>query len=225
MMPSSPARVLLADPEVLFRHALRIALEDDGTGLVVAEVSTGAAALDEVVQARPHVAIVAARLADMSGTQLCARLQDASPSCRTVIIDDAPHHSVLVAAFQAGAGGYLSRDLGFDEFLVSARTVLDGGAYVPPQMLGGLLHDLVQQRRAANTGIRRLADLSRREREVLGLLSRGYEVSAIAAELVISIQTARTHIQNVMGKLGVHSRVEAAAFAHEHRFVELLTAE
>jgi DNA-binding NarL/FixJ family response regulator len=219
------ARVLLADPEVLFRHALRIALEDDGTGLVVAEASSGADALKAVHEADPQLAIVAAQFTDMSGPRLCAQIQDVYPSCGTLIIDDAPHHSVLLEALEAGAGGYVSRDLGFDEFLDAARTVLDGGAHVPPSMLGGLLHDLVQRRRAADSGIRRLADLSRREREVLGLLSRGYEVSAIAAELVISAQTARTHIQNVMSKLGVHSRVEAAAFAHEHRIVELLGAE
>lgn len=225
MTDGFPARVLLADPEVLFRHALRIALEDDGTGLVVAEASTGTEAIQSAELAEPQLAIVAARFTDMTGPQLCARILDASPGCGTIIIDDAPHHSVLLEALEAGAGGYVSRDLGFEEFLGSARTVLDGGAYVPPSMLGGLLHDLVQRRRAANSGIRRLAELSRREREVLSLLSRGYEVSAIASELVISVQTARTHIQNVMGKLGVHSRVEAAAFAHEHRIVELLGAE
>ena len=105
-------------------------------------------------------------------------------------------------------------------FQVAVTTVFEGHAYIPPPLLGGLLHELVQSNRAQQpVADARFDRLSKREREVLDLLAAGKDQVGIARTLVISPQTARTHIQNVLGKLEVHSRLEAVALALEHRQV------
>jgi two-component system nitrate/nitrite response regulator NarL len=93
-------------------------------------------------------------------------------------------------------------------------------------MLGALLARLIRRRREQDEAIRRMSRLTRREKEVLALLAGGADNDAIAQALVISPQTARTHIQNVLGKLGVHSRLEAAAFVMQNGILdELATVE
>jgi two-component system NarL family response regulator len=209
------ARILLADEEMLFRTALRLALDEEDGLVVVAEAATGQEALSQLQQMRPELALLAASLPGTGVAEICAAAQAQSPRCRVLVLDDEPRHATLLSALQSGADGYLTRDSGFGHLVASTRAILRGEAYVPPIMLGGLLHDLIQRRRNDDAGLRRFERLSRRERQVLAAIAAGKDAVATAAELAISTQTARTHIQNVLSKLEVHSRVEAAAFAYE----------
>ena len=137
-----------------------------------------------------------------------------------VVVDVEAGGPELVRALEAGARGYWAEDLGAAELDLAVQTVAEGHAFIPPALLGGLLHDLVQAKRDERpVQDERFDRLSRREREVLDLLAEGKDQVGIARELVISPQTARTHIQNVLGKLEVHSRLEAVALAVEHRQV------
>jgi DNA-binding NarL/FixJ family response regulator len=106
------------------------------------------------------------------------------------------------------------------ELLSVIRSVHRGETLVPPRMLGELLGGLMRQRDEQVEAFRQASRLTRREREVLRLLADGSGTEAIAKALVISPQTARTHIQNIMGKLGFHSRLEAAAFARQNGIIE-----
>jgi DNA-binding NarL/FixJ family response regulator len=98
--------------------------------------------------------------------------------------------------------------------------VLRGEAVVPRRLLGALLGTLIQRRRRDNEAAARFARLTRREREILTLVADGEDRQSIARALFISPQTARTHIQNMLTKLEVHSRIEAARFAHEHGYTD-----
>ena len=99
----------------------------------------------------------------------------------------------------------------------------DGETIVPGRMLGPLLQRLIRRRREQRDALDRMSRLTRREREVLGLLAEGADNDTIAERLVISPETARTHVQNVLVKLEVHSRVEAAAFVMRHDMLDALT--
>ena len=203
------ARILLADEDLLFRSALAVVLEDEGHEVV--------AQAGSVEDARPHVAgadLVIASSSLVVGGRLLARLA-ARPGPRLLVLSATRDHERLLEALEAGAQGYLGKDGALPDLLEGIATVLRGEAFVPPVMLGGLLHELVQRRRTdAGPG-----PLSRREREVLELLAQGHGQAEIARTLVISPQTARTHIQKVIGKMGAHSRGEAVALAVQHGLV------
>lgn len=211
----SGSRILLADEERLFRTALRLALDEEDGLLVVAEAATGDEALLQICTAQPDLALVATALPGPTVAEICAFARSEAPQCKVLVLDDEPRHRSLLSALQAGAAGYLTRDRGFAHLVGTTRAMLRGEAYVPPEMLGGLLHDLIQRRRNDDAGLRRFERLSKRERQVLACIAAGKDAAVTAAELAISTQTARTHIQNVLGKLEVHSRLEAAAFAYE----------
>jgi DNA-binding NarL/FixJ family response regulator len=127
--------------------------------------------------------------------------------------DDTPE--LLVAAIEAGADGYVTTDAAIEDLCAALENVAAGHAMIPPEMLGSLLRTLIERRREHSAAMERYLRLSERERQVLTLLVGGLDKEDIAAELVISAHTARTHIQNVLTKLEVHSRLEAVALAAE----------
>ncbi|MFN2538023.1 MAG: LuxR C-terminal-related transcriptional regulator [Mycobacteriales bacterium] len=220
---STSARILLADAELLFRTALRLALEDEDDLTVTAEASTGDEAVAELAATHPDVALLAVELPGAGAAEVCAAARQLTPRCCVLVLDTEPCHANLLASLEAGADGYLTSDQGFEHLVESTRAVLRGEAAVPPTMLGGLLHHLIQRRRHDDAGVRKFERLSRRERQVLAAIASGKGVVETAEELVISTQTARTHIQNVLSKLEVHSRIEAVAFAFEPAIQERLT--
>lgn len=205
-------RVLLADPDRLFGSALALVLEHEGYEVVGHVGSAAEAAL--LLQQTVDVALV--NVDTPGGIAGILRAATREP-VRVIAMSEVSDHEELVTALHDGARGYVAKDASFEDVLAALRAVLRGQAVVPPAMLGGLLHELVQQRRpAAPSG---LTPLSRREQEVLELLAQGHAQEGIAKALVISPQTARTHIQKVIGKLGAHSRAEAVAVALRHGLV------
>lgn len=209
-------RVLLADEQSLFREAVKVVLSNEADIVIVGEATTGLEAIDRVEQERADVALLDADLPNCDGIRATQQICLRSPACRVIVFSGQEDEQVLVEALEAGASGYLTKQSPLVDLIAATRAVHRGEALVPPRMLGALLQRLIIRRRERDEALRRLAQLTRREREVLGLLAQGADNDAIARELVISPETARTHIQNLLGKLGVHSRLEAAAFVTQN---------
>jgi DNA-binding NarL/FixJ family response regulator len=205
-------RVLLADNQLLFREAMKVVLSREADLEVVAEARDGIQAVAEAERVRPDVALLDADLPNRDGVSATRQIIQRLPLCRVIVTSAGEDEAVLVDAIEAGASGYLSKDAPIVDLINAARMVHRGDALVPPRMLGELLQRLIQRRRERDAALIRLAALTTREREVLVLLARGQAKEGIARRLVISPETARTHVQNVLAKLGVHSRLEAAAF-------------
>ncbi len=203
---------MLADGHSLFREAVRVVLESQSDMEVVAEARDGAQAIAEAEALLPDLAILDVNLPNCDGIRATHLIRERVPGCRVMLLAPEDDHDLLVDALEAGASGYLTKGSPLGDLIEAARAVHGGETLVPRHMLGRLLAGLIQRRRAEDHAMRLMAGLTKREREVLGLLARGADNDAIAQALVISPQTARTHIQNVLGKLGVHSRLEAAAF-------------
>src|SRR5205807_9108649 len=121
--------------------------------------------------------------------------------------------------------GYLPQDCPLTEVIASLHAVHHGDVLIPPNMLGDLIERLAGRNNGREEARRLVSSLTRREREILGLLAHGADNDFMAEELYISPQTARTHVQNVLAKLGVHSRLEAAAFVNRHGLREELERE
>jgi DNA-binding NarL/FixJ family response regulator len=214
-VPTSPARVVIAVRNGLFRAALRHALDAQRDVCVVGEAVDAAELLRQVTAFDPDVVIVDAELPPQGGAPACEAVTCVS-NAHTVVLAEHADDQLLLSALEAGADGFVTMDARLPEVVSGIRSVLDGHAFVPPRMLADLLRSVLHRRRQEAEVRTRYAQLTRREREVLEMLAGGQDHGAIASALVISPQTARSHIQNVLTKLGVHSRVEAASFALEH---------
>jgi len=218
----SLVRILIADESSMFRQALRVALESQPHLRVVAETETGCQAALEARRLSPDVAVVSLGLPHCDGIEATLRVQQDAPDCRVLVLAEHEDLETLLEALEAGATGYLSKDSPLHELLHAVQAIHRGEAQVPPWMLRSLLAALIQRRRDDSRALQRAGWLTRREREVLALLARGKNNNAIAQELVISPETARTHSQNILSKLGVHSRLEAAAFVARHGILDEL---
>jgi DNA-binding NarL/FixJ family response regulator len=213
MNDGSEVRILLADGHSLFREALATALASEPDLTVVGEARDGLEAVAEASRTFPQVAVLDADLPNGDGVRAAGLIRERVPNCRIVILAADEEPDVLTSAVESGASGYLTKASPLTDLVDAIRAVHRGDTLVPAQMLGGLLEKLITRRREHDEAVRRLSRLTSREREVLTLLAEGGDNDSIAQTLVISPQTARTHIQNVLVKLGVHSRLEAAALA------------
>jgi DNA-binding NarL/FixJ family response regulator len=206
-------RVLLAESQLLLREAMRVALSNAGDIEVVAEVGDGMRAVAAAKTAKPDVALIDVALPGRDGVQTTRMIVEAVSSCRIVVFGGKEDERPMMEALEAGASGYLTEEAAFGDLVDATKAVFRGEALVPPRLVAALLNRLIWHRRERDEAIFLLSQLSRRERQVLAMLAQGANNRGIAEALTISPDTARTHIQNVLGKLGVHSRLEAAAFA------------
>lgn len=213
-------RILLADEHALFREAMRVVLENQPDLTVVAEAGDGLQAISEAERVRPEVALLDTDLPNCNGVRATYLIKERVPECRVLVLATQEDQATLIAALEAGATGYLTKDRPLAELIDAARDVYRGETRIPRGMLGALLSRLILRRREQDVALRRTAQLTKREKEVLALLADGADKHAIAQALVISPQTARTHIQNVLAKLRVHSRLEAVALVRQNGILE-----
>jgi DNA-binding NarL/FixJ family response regulator len=215
-------RVLLADEQALFREAVKMVLEDHRDFSVVAQTGDALYTLEEAKRTRPDIALVDTELPDLTVDELIRRIKSSVPECGVILLSPRADLGTLVASMEAGASGYLTKDSGLDQLVEATRAVHRGETLVPSKMLGPLLGRLIHRGRDEDEAMRKLSRLTRREREVLALMMRGADNAVIAQALTISPETARTHIQNILGKLGLHSRLEAVAFVSGNGIVNRL---
>lgn len=225
MGAATKLQVLIADEHGIFRDALRAAFEREPDLQIVGEAAEGPEAVTAVERTRPDVAILSATLTTYSGVRASCMIRERAPECRTIVLADVQDQRQLTDGLGCGASGYLTKDCSVDELVGAVRAVARGETLIPPVMLGPLLTNLLDRRREHEHALLKLSELSPREREVLGLVARGHKTTRIAETLVISPETARTHVQNILAKLGLHSRLEAAAFVIENGLLDHLLAE
>jgi DNA-binding NarL/FixJ family response regulator len=214
--------IVLGDRHPLFQEAVRSVLEGEPDLRVVATAGDGNRAIVEAERHQPHVALLSANLLNCDGFSATALIRSRVPTCRVVILAGDRDNVALARAIEAGASGYLPQDCPLTEVIAAIHAVDRGDVLIPPNMLGDLIERLAGRHNGREHARRLVASLTRREREILGLLAHGADNDAMAEELFISPQTARTHVQNVLAKLGVHSRLEAAAFVNRHALREEL---
>jgi DNA-binding NarL/FixJ family response regulator len=204
-------RVLLAGGHALFRQAVRASLDDAPDIVVVGEVPDAERDIEDIASLDPDVVLVDASESQATPARTTALVRERAPRCRVVVLGD--HDArILVDVVEAGASGYLTQDAALTDLIETARAVFRGETLIPHSLLGPLVSGLLERRRDEHRAFERLAKLTPREREVLELLATGANNHGIARVLSISPETARTHVQNLLTKLGVHSRLEAASF-------------
>lgn len=205
-------RVVLVGGHFLFRQAVRAALEGEPDILVVGEAATEEEAVTELDRGSPDVVVLDATLGPGAAVSTIACIAERVGRCGVVFIATSTDDPPVADLIEAGARAYLSTDAALADLIDCVRAVHRGEVMIPPLLLGPLLADLLDRCRNQREAFEVLDRLTAREREVLLLLASGADNRTIARALRISVGTARTHVQNLLSKLGVHSRADAAAF-------------
>lgn len=204
--------LLLASQHALLRQAIHSALDNEPDIDVVAETRSGMHAVAAAERVTPDVAILEVDGLRGEGMRTVAQLRRAVKECRILLLAEGEDVDVLIEGLEAGAQGYVSKESPLSELVDATRAIAQGELVIPSGMLKQLIISLVQRRRDRRKGADRMSRLTQREHEVIKLLATGADNEGIGRALVISPQTARTHIQNILSKLGAHTRLEAVAF-------------
>lgn len=205
-------RVLIADDQPLMRAGFRAVLEATGEMEVVAEAGDGHEAVAAARAIRPDVILMDIRMPALDGIEAIRQL----PNHRVLVLTTFGLDEYIVEALRAGASGFITKDVPAHELVHAVRVVAAGEALLTPAVTRQLL-DRVARRLPApvGQGPEALAELTDREREVLELLARGMSNAEIAAALIVGDATVKTHVSNVLMKLGLRDRVQAVVLAYE----------
>ncbi len=210
---SDKLRVLLVDDHQLFRSGVKALLARQADIEVVGEAADGLDGVQQARQLRPDIILLDLHMPGVSGREAVKTLSEDLPGTRVLMLTVSENADDLLDTLHAGAAGYLLKNIDAEYFVDAIRRAAAGDSVVSPEMTGKLVAGL---KRAAAVAAPEKDQLSAREREVLVALARGASNKELAREFDLAESTVKIHVQNILRKLKLNSRVQAAVYAVEH---------
>lgn len=208
-----PIRIVLADDHAVVREGTRLLLERETDLRIVGEAANGDEAIDQVGKLRPDVAILDIAMPHRNGIQATREIKRRWPKTNILVLTAYDDDEYVYAIIDAGAAGYLLKDVPADELIGAVRAIHAGEPVLHPQIMRKLMNRASQSAVSTGEAVTPTADISDREMEVMRLAARGLTNVLIADELHLSPRTVQTHLRNIFTKLGVSSRTEAVVRA------------
>lgn len=209
-------RVAVVDDQTLVRGGFAMVLNHQDDIEVVAEAGTGLEAIEEIQAHCPDVVLMDIRMPEMDGLEATARIiQDADWPVKVLILTTFEADEYVYRALRAGASGFVLKDIPPEELVAAVRTVARGGALLAPSITKRLIGQFAEQLRVDTQLASRLERLTNREQEVLTAIARGLSNTEISNELIIGEATVKSHVSNILTKLGLRDRAQAVVFAYE----------
>jgi NarL family two-component system response regulator LiaR len=206
--------VLIADDHPVVRQGLRTFLDLQDDLAVIGEATTGAEAVAKAEELLPDIVLLDLVMPDLDGIEAARRIRDISPATKVIVLTSYAEDEKIFPAIKAGAAGYLLKDIEPQELASGIRRVQQGEALLHPKVAARLMREVTGEKTEAEL-------LTARELEVLGGLAKGLSNKAIAGELVVSEKTVKTHVSNILAKLHLADRTQAAVYALREHLVEL----
>ena len=209
-------RVAVVDDQALVRRGFTLVLDHQPDIEVVAEAGNGREAIDVISRHRPDVVLMDIRMPEMDGlTATATLLQDADWPLKVVILSTFDPDEYVYRALQAGASGFILKDIPPESLAPAVRTVADGGALIDPSITRRLIGRFARKLATDTDLTHRLETLTNREREVLIELAKGASNAEMSESLYIGAATVKSHVSSVLTKLGLRDRAQAVVFAYE----------
>ena len=208
--------ILLIDDHALFRTGLRFLLEQEQNFNVVGEASDGLKGIKLAEQLRPDIVLLDLHMPTMNGRETLAQLLSSQPQLAVVILTVSENESDLTECMRLGARGYLLKNIESQFLLDSIYKAVDGESILSPEMTSKLISRLRKPAVATSENNDLIATLTQREKETLNWLAKGASNKVIANAMHVAESTVKVHVQNILRKLELHSRVQAAVFAIEN---------
>ncbi|GAA3468499.1 response regulator transcription factor [Nonomuraea roseola] len=207
-------RVLIADDQGMVRTGFTVFLSSQPDIEVVGEAANGAEALERVAELAPDVVLMDVRMPVMDGLEATRRLM-ASARTKVLILTTFDLDDYVYEALRAGASGFLLKDASAAQLAEAVRVVAAGDALIAPAVTKRLIHEFARLGGPRAPSVKRLAELTERETEVMTLIAQGLSNQEIASKLVVAEQTVKTHVGRVLTKLDLRDRAQAIVYAYE----------
>ena len=211
-MTETTIRVLLADDHDLVRQGLKTALRAHPDFNVVAEARDGEEAVREAKKSKPDLVVMDVRMPKLTGIEACREIRSAVPESHVLILTSYGDERAVMAAILAGASGFILKEVNTADLIAAMRTVAAGGKMLDAASSAAVI-DQIRRGNVVSEEDRLAQALSEREQKILDLIADGFTNREIGDQLYLSERTVKHHVSDILGKLGLTRRVEAAAFA------------
>jgi DNA-binding NarL/FixJ family response regulator len=217
-----PLRVLIVDDHALFRRGLLMVLRQEADMEVVGEAEDGYDAVQKAQELMPDVVLMDVRMPKRSGIEATREIRELLPHVKILMLTISDEEADLYEAIKAGASGYLLKEISIEEVAEAIRFVHSGESQLSPSMASKLLTEFAAMSRRADEQQQLVAPrLTEREMDVLRLVAKGLNNRDIGQELLISENTVKNHIRNILEKLHLRSRMEAVVYAVREKLLEI----
>jgi DNA-binding NarL/FixJ family response regulator len=215
-------RVLIVDDHALFRRGLLMVLRQEADMEVVGEAEDGYDAVQKAQELMPDVVLMDVRMPKRSGIEATREIRELLPHVKILMLTISDEEADLYEAIKAGASGYLLKEISIEEVAEAIRSVHSGESQLSPSMASKLLTEFAAMSRRADEQQQLVAPrLTEREMDVLRLVAKGLNNRDIGQELLISENTVKNHIRNILEKLHLRSRMEAVVYAVREKLLEI----
>ncbi len=217
-------RLLLIEDNRLLRDGIFSILKPHKDILIIAASGDGKSTLVKIKQLKPNVVLLDLGLRSQNSLHVVEVVKKDFPLAKVIVMDLAPVQADILQYVKAGANGFILKDASLNDFLITIRTVSEGATVLPPTLVDSLFSQIVDH--AVREGKSKLKDavkMTKREREVIILLSEGMSNKEIGQKIRISTYTVKSHIHNVMEKLALHTRLEIAKYSYTDETLKTIT--
>lgn len=211
--------IMIVDDHILIRQGIRKILEDNKGIKVVGEADNGVEALELIPVYRPDIILLDIIMPEMNGLETLRKIKDLGIKSKVIILSSYSNKGYIVDAIKIGASGYLVKNCTSENLIRAIKNVSVGSSYLHPS-LARILRE-TNKEGEGDSGIGKIELLSKREYEILHLLTHGYTNLEIGQKLFISEKTVKNHITNIYKKIEVEDRVQAVIFAYNHGIIEM----
>jgi DNA-binding NarL/FixJ family response regulator len=208
-------RLLLIEDNRLLRNGILAILKPQKDIVIIAASGDGKDTLLKIKQLKPNVVLLDLGLRSQNSLHVVAIVKKDFPDAKIIVMDLAPVQADILQYVKAGANGFILKDASLNDFLITIRTVAEGSTVLPPLLVDSLFSQIVDHAvREGKSKLNEAVKMTKREREVIGLLGEGMSNKEIGQKIRISTYTVKSHIHNIMEKLALHTRLEIANYSY-----------